>query len=131
MLERFKNFKYLMKNTFNTSRSSGEFLLRETDFGKVHVDSDIIRRFVERMKIRGVQEIRNVIIDRPTAVLPLQIKFNLIIGQNYSAPTVGANLRDAIKLELKNMFEITDALFDIRVTHISQDLPEKKKRRVR
>jgi uncharacterized alkaline shock family protein YloU len=131
MLERFKNFKYLMKNTFNTSRSSGEFLLRETDFGKVHVDSDIIRRFVERMKIRGVQEIRNVIIDRPTAVLPLQIKFNLIIGQNYSAPTVGANLRDAIKLELKNMFEITDALFDIRVTNIRQDLPEKKKRRVR
>ena len=134
MLDGFKNLKSIlgnMGNTFSTSRASGEFLLRETDFGTVHVDANIIQRLVERIKIKGVHEIRNVIIDVPTDHYPLQIKLNLIIGQNYSAPVIGANLRDAIKEELKNFLSITDARFDIRVTQINQNAPEKKKRRVR
>ena len=131
MLERFKNLKNIFGNTFSTSRVGGEFLLRETNFGTVHVDANIIRRLVERTKIEGVHEIRNVVIDVPTDNYPLQIKLNLIIGQNYSAPVIGANLRDAIKEELKNFLSITDARFDIRVTQINPNAPENKKRRVR
>lgn len=131
MLDRFKNFKSIFGNTFITSRASGEFLLRETDFGTVHVDANIIQRLVERTKVEGVHEIRNVIIDVPTDNYPLQIKLNLIIGQSYSAPVIGANLRDAIKAELESNLKITNARFDIRVTQIDQNAPEKKKRRVR
>lgn len=134
MLDRFKNFKSMFGNTFSTlstARTSGEFLLRETNYGTVHVDANIIRRLVERTKVEGVHEIRNVVIDVPTANYPLQVKLNLIIGQNYSAPVIGANLRDAIKEELKNFVTITDARFDIRVTQINQNVPEKKRRRVR
>ena len=111
--------------------TSSLFLLRETDFGTVHVETDVIRRLVERTRVEGVHEISNIIIDAPTVNDPLQIKLNLVILQNYSAPVIGANLRDAIKEELKNLLDIRDALFDIRVTQISQNLPEVKRRRVR
>lgn len=131
MFNRIKNLKNLIGNTFVATRSSGEFLLRETDFGTVNVEIDVIRRIVERTRLEGVHEISNVIIDAPTVNRPLQIGFSLVILQNYSAPVLGANLRDAIKEELKNLLDIRDALFDIRVTQISQNLPEVKKRRVR
>lgn len=133
MLEGLKNLKSLLGNTFNTSRASGEFLLRHTDFGTVHVESDIIRQVVERTRVEGVNEVKNVVIDAPTANYPLNIKFSLVIRPNFSAPVIGANLRDAIKEELKNFLDIQDVNFDIRVTQINQQQnnDKKKKRRVR
>ena len=132
MLNGFKNIKNIFGSTFSTSRASGEFLLLKTDYGTVHVEGDIIRRIVERTRVEGVNEVKNVVINLPTENYPLQIRFNLVIRQNYSAPVIGANLRDAIKDELKNFLNIIDVKFDIRVTQINQNvLPEKKKRRVR
>lgn len=131
MFGRIKDLKKLIGDTFGSSRASGEFLLRENDFGTVNVEIDVIRRIVERTRLEGVHEISNIIIDAPTVTRPLQIRFSLVIFQNYSAPILGANLRDAIKEELKNLLDIRDALFDIRVTQINQNLPEVKKRRVR
>lgn len=131
MLDRFKGFKNIFGNTFSTSRASGEFRLKDNDFGTVHVDASLVQRLVERTKVDGVHEIKNIIIDVPTPNFPLQIKLNLIIEQNYSAPTIGANLRDAIKDELLKSLDITNAKFDIRVTQINQNSPEIKKRRVR
>lgn len=131
MLKRIKNLKNLMGNTFGATRSGGEFLLRETDFGTIHAETDIVRRIVERTRLQGVHEINNVIIEAPTASKPLQLQLSLVILQNYSAPKLGANLRDAIKEELEKILDIRDALFDIRVTQITQELPEKPKRRVR
>lgn len=127
----FNKIKNLIGNTFGATRSIGEFLLRETDFGTVHVEIGIIRRIIERTRLEGVHEINNIIIDAPTVNLPLQIKLDLVILQNYSAPMLGAKLRDAIKEDLKNLLDIRDALFDIRVTQVNQNLPEIKKRRVR
>ena len=48
-----------------------------------------------------------------------------------SEPVIGANLRDAIREELDNFFDIKDVKFDIRVAQINQQVTEKKKRRVR
>ena len=132
MLNKLKNFKGIFGNTFSTSRASGEFLLLKTDYGTVTVEGDIIRRIVERTRVEGVSEIKNVVINLPTGNYPLQIRFNLIMAQNYAAQVIGANLRDTIKEELKNYFNILDVDFDIRVTQINQKvLPDKKKRRVR
>lgn len=132
MITGFKNIKNIFGNTFSTSRSSGEFLLLKTDYGTVHVESDIIRRIVERARVEGVSEVKNVIINVPTENYPLQIRFSLVIGQNYSAPVIGTNLRDIIREELKNFLNIIDVEFDIRVTQINPDvMPEKRKRRVR
>lgn len=117
--------------TFRTARPSDEFTLRETDFGIIYAETEIVRRIVEKTSLEGVHEIKNVIVEAPSANTSLQIKFDLVITQNYSAPVLGANLRDAIKVELDKNLGIKDALFDIRVTQINQNLPEIKKRRVR
>ena len=125
------NLKNLLGTTFTASRVGGEFLLRETNFGKVYIESDTIRQMVERTRVKGVHEIRNVDVEMPDGKRPLQIKLSLIIAQNHAAPVVGANLRDAVKSKLQDYFNIKDARFDIKVTQISQSVPEKKKRRVR
>lgn len=131
-IKNLSNLKKLIGNTFNTSRASGEFLLRKTDFGTINVESDIIRQVVERTRVEGVNEVKNVVIDAPTAKYPLNIKFNLIIRPNHSAPVIGASLRDAIKEQLQNFMDINDVNFDIRVTQINQQQTNtKKKRRVR
>ena len=131
MLDRFKNLKSLIGNTFNTSRTSGEFLLRETDYGKVHVESDIIRRIVERTRVDGVNEVKNIVVDIPTSNYPLNIKFSLVIRTNYSAPIISAHFRDAIREELENFLDIKTVKIDIRVAQINQQAKDKTKRRVR
>lgn len=131
MFEKIRRIKNLIGTTIGKAPADGEFLLRETDFGTVHLDASAIRRVVERTRIAGVHEIKNVVVDRPTANAPLNIRLNLIIDYDLSAPKIGANLRDEIKAELNELFGIIDATFDIRVTKITDDIPEKRKRRVR
>lgn len=131
MLNRIKNLTNLLGSTLKPRTGGGEFLLRETDFGTVHVETEAVRRVVERVKVDGVHEIKNVVVDKPVIHEPLRIKLNLIIGQNYAAPKVGADLREAVKAELNELFGIKSADFDIRVTQINRNLPEKLRRRVR
>ncbi len=130
MLNKIRSLKSLIGSTFSRSRAriGEEFLLRENDFGTIHVETEVVRRIVERVKVNGVHEIKNVVVDSPNDKGLLQIKLNLIISQDYSAPNVGANLRDAIKETLREYFSIKDALFDIRVTQINKKLPETKRR---
>ncbi len=139
MINRIKQIKNLIGSTFSKpsakkigkSRGNGEFLLRETDFGTVHVEAAVIGRYVERMKVFGVHEIQNIVVERPVGNVPLNIRLSLIIEQNQSAPKIGADLRDAIKEMLRETFSIHEAIFDIRVTQINQNVEEPKKPRVR
>ncbi len=133
MFNKIKNLTSLIGSTFSRSRvrTGDEFLLRENDFGTIHVEAEVVRRIVERVKVNGVHEIKNIVVDVPSDNEPLKIKLNLIITQDYSAPTVGANLRDAIKEHLLEFLSIKDALFDIRVTQINKKLPETKRRQLK
>lgn len=134
MINKIKN---LFEKTFTTSRGinrsrgNGEFVLRENDFGRMHVEADVIARYVERVKVFGVHEIQNVIVERPVGNVPLNIRLSLIIEQNLSAPKIGADLRDKIKDELREIFGITVETFDIKVTKIADEVPVKPRRRVR
>ena len=128
MLNRIKNF---FGSTFKTTQSDGEFLLRETDFGTIHLDASAIRRIVERTKIFGVHEIKNVVVDPPSREVPLNIRLNLTIRHDLSPVKIGEELRDKIKDDLREIFGITVATFDIRVVRIADEIPEKRRRRVR
>lgn len=131
MLNRIKKIKDIFGSTFKTTRLGGEFLLRENDFGRVHLDTSVIRRVVERTKVFGVHEIKNVFVDRPSHEVPLNIRLSLTIDHDLSAVKIGEELRDEVKRELYQLFGINDATFDIRVTHITSEIPGKPKRRVR
>lgn len=131
MLNRIKSLKNFFGNTFKVTRSGEEFLLRETDYGTVHVETDIIRRIVERVKIEGLHEIQSVSVEVPNEHAPLKISVEVVIAQNYPAPLLGANLRYTVNQTLRELLEIQDAIFEVRIAQINQNLPEKKKRRVR
>ena len=131
MLNRIKSLKNFFGNTFKVTRSGEEFLLRETDYGTVHVETDIIRRIVERVKIEGLHEIQSVSVEVPNEHAPLKISVEVVIAQNYPAPLLGANLRYTVNQTLRELLEIQDAIIEVRIAQINQNLPEKKKRRVR
>lgn len=131
MLNKIKSLKNFFGNTFKVTRSGEEFLLRETDYGTVHVETDIIRRIVERVKIEGLHEIQSVSVEVPNEHAPLKISVEVVIAQNYPAPLLGANLRYTVNQTLRELLEIQDAIFEVRIAQINQNLPEKKKRRVR
>lgn len=131
MLNKIKSLKNFLGNTFKVTRSGEEFLLRETDYGTVNVETDIIRRIVERVKIEGLHEIQGVSVEVPNKYAPLKISVEVVIAQNYPAPLLGANLRYTVNQTLRELLEIQDAILEIRIAQINQKLPEKKKRRVR
>ena len=131
MLNKIKSLKNFFGNTFKVTRSGEEFLLRETDYGTVHVETDIIRRIVERVKVEGLHEIQGVSVEVPNEYAPLKISVEVVIAQNYPAPLLGANLRYTVNQTLRELLEIQDAIFEVRIAQINQNLPEKKKRRVR
>jgi len=131
MLNRIKSLKNFFGNTFKVTRSGEEFLLRETDYGTVHVETDIIRRIVERVKVEGLHEIQGVSVEVPNEYAPLKISVEVVIAQNYPAPLLGANLRYTVNQTLRELLEIQDAIIEVRIAQINQNLPEKKKRRVR
>jgi len=131
MLNKIKSLKNFFGNTFKVTRSGEEFLLRETDYGTVHVETDIIRRIVERVKIEGLHEIQSVSVEVPNEHAPLKISVEVVIAQNYPAPLLGANLRYTVNQTLRELLEIQDAIIEVRIAQINQNLPEKKKRRVR
>ena len=131
MFNGIKKIRNLFGSTFKVTQKGEEFLLRENDFGTIYLDTSVIRRVVERTKVFGVHEIKNVFVDKPSRDVPLNIRLSLTIDHDLSAVQIGESLRDEIKKELYQLFEINYATFDIRVTKITDEIPDKPKRRVR
>ena len=131
MFNGIKKIRNLFGSTFKVTQKGEEFLLRENDFGTIYLDTSVIRRVVERTKVFGVREIKNVFVDKPSRDVPLNIRLSLTIEHDLSAVQIGESLRDEIKKELYQLFEINYATFDIRVTKITDEIPDKPRRRVR
>ena len=133
MLSRFKNFigKNFQK-TFRTARTSDAFTLKNTDFGKINVESDLIRRVVEH----EVKEIDGIFsatatVEPPTEKYALQIRFALVLFQGTSAQNVSGQLVKTVREILQEEFQIVDSEIYMRVTDVMQAAQKKSGRRVR
>ena len=132
MINRFKNF--IGKNfpkTFRTASTGNSFPLKNTNFGKINVECDLIRRIVERSvkEIDGIYS-ATATVDPPTEKNALQIRFALTLNQGTSAQSVSAQLVKNVKEVLEENLQIIDVEIYMRVTDISQPV-QKKSRRVR
>lgn len=133
MIKKFKDF--IGKNfpkTFRTARTGNSFTLKNTDFGEINVECDLIRRVVER----SVKEIDGIFsadatIEPPTEKNSLQIHFDLALNQNYSAQSISVKLVKAVREVLQEIFQIIDVEIFMRVTDITQTVEKKSGRRVR
>ena len=133
MLDSIKKFigKKFTNKTFRTVRTGDLFTLRNTDFGKINVESDMIRRVVERAvtDIEGVHEI-SAEVEKPTEGNSLKVRFSLALEQDYSAQNIGAELAKRVREVLQDMFQIADVEIYMRVKDIAQ-AQKKSVRRVR
>ncbi|MBR6014212.1 MAG: hypothetical protein IK062_10620 [Selenomonadaceae bacterium] len=137
MLDRFKNLfgkdlpKTLKKN-FRTIRTGNSFTLKNTDYGKINVECDLIRRYVERAaaEVNGIHEV-SAIVEPPVENDALAVRFSLSLGHGHSAQSVSADLVKAVKKVLEDVFQIVDVGIYLKVVGIAQLSDKKPGRRVR
>ena len=118
------------KSTVYVSRSSsGEFLLKKTNFGRVSSEFTIAQRLAERAlkSVAGINE-SQVVVEKYSAANPLKIVLTLSLSEGYSAPTVSKNADKAINDELRKILGIEFyAPIEVSVKQIAQAVPAKRR----
>lgn len=125
-------FKSLIGKTFRTNRAGNLFTLRNSEFGKINVETDLVRRIVERdtKNLEGIYEL-NAIVEPPTEKNSLAVRFALALEQNYSAQDISVKLVKIVREILEDYFQIADVEIYMRVTDVVENSAKKNKRRVR
>ena len=129
-----KNFLQKTKKvvTLPTVRtSSGEFLLKKTDFGLVRVEFAVVQKIAERalQSVKGIGESR-LEVEKYTDANPLKISLTASLLEGYSAPRISEAADKAINGAFKDFLQVDFYVpVDVKVKQIAQ--VETKRRRVR
>lgn len=119
--------------TLSTARtSSGEFLLKKTDFGLVHVEFATIEKLAKRAvsELKEIHEAELAVEKTTSTVTPLKVRLTATLAEGYSAPKASLAADMAINTALKNSLALEFYVpVDVKVKQIVQVV--QKKRRVR
>ena len=103
----------IVKGTLTAARTTGgEFLLRKTDFGLVHVEYSVIQKISTRAvaQIKGIHESDVIIEKTANSVTPFKIRLTLTLDEGFSAPrtreAISTAINDALKNSLQLMFYV-------------------------
>lgn len=125
--------KFVRKTISAAARtSSGEFLLRKTNYGLVSVEYVVVQKIAERAleNLRGVQNVEVTVEKFASTVTPIKIQLTLTLEEGYSAPRASEaadkKINEALKSLLEPEFYVPVA---VKVNRIEQVVT--KKRRVR
>lgn len=116
-----------------TRTSSGEFLLRKTDFGIVHVEFEVVKKIAERAlsQVKGIQEVSVAVEKIQSKAAPFEISLQLILAEGYSAPQVSRAadkaINDALTESMQQNFYVP---IEVKVKQIVPPV-ETVRRRVR
>ena len=111
--------------------ASGEFLLKETDFGLVRVEFSVVKRLAERAleSVAGIKE-SEVAVEKLTSANPFKILLTVSLVEGYSAPRISEAADKAINGTLKEFMNVEFYVpVEVRVKQLAQ--VETKRRRVR
>ena len=132
-------FKNIIKKIFsvpvsaikNVRSANGEFLLKETDFGRVRVEFTVVKRLAERAleSVAGIKE-SEVAVEKLTSANPFKILLTVSLVEGYSAPRISEAADKAINGALKEFMSVEFYVpVEVRVKQLAQ--VENKRRRVR
>jgi len=127
----FNKLKKLISGKVSSARKSGvEITVKKNKFGVVDVDSEVIRRYIERdaLSVEGVHNLRASVEDFGNH---LKISLEIVLKQNNSAPEVSTALENTIRDILKKIFEITEVDFGVKITEIVQNETSEKRRKLK
>lgn len=117
--------------TLSTARtSSGEFLLKKTDFGLVHVEFATIEKLANRAvsELKEIHEAELAVEKTTSTVTPLKVHLTATLAEGYSAPKAKLAADMAINNALKNLLALEFYVpVDVRVKQIVQVVPQKRR----
>lgn len=120
----------ILKSTVYASRSSsGEFLLKKTDFGLVQSEFAVVQSLAERAlkSVAGINEAR-VVVEKYSHANPMKILLTLTLTEMHSAPKVSEAADKAINDELRNILGVEFYVpIEVRVKQIAPSVPAKRR----
>ena len=111
--------------------SSGEFLLRKTDFGLVRVEFAAVQKIAERalQTVEGIKE-SELAVEKLTDANPFKIRLTASLVEGYSAPRISEAADKAINGAMKEFLQVEFYVpVEVRIKQIAQ--VETRRRRVR
>ena len=111
--------------------SSGEFLLKKTDFGLVRVEFVVVQKIAERA-LSQIKEIHDttIAVEKLNEVNPMKIRLTTTLAEGFSAPRASQAADKAINNALKEFLALEFYVpVEVKVNQIAQVVT--KKRRVR
>ena len=116
--------------TLPAARSSGEFLLKKTDFGLIRVDFEAIRKISERA-LRSIKGIKDweLAVEKLSEANPLKIRLTAALVEGYSAPRISEAADKAINAALKEFLQLEFYVpVEVKVEEIAQVVAPKRRR---
>ena len=88
--------------------SSGEFLLKETDFGQIHVEFATVEKFAQRalLEVKEIHEAQVTVEKTTTSVTPMKIQLTAFLAEGFSAPKASLAADMAINAALKKFLAL-------------------------
>lgn len=117
--------------TLPTRTSSGDFLLKETDFGHVHVEFSVVQEIAERAlsAVKGINESEITIEKSASNVIPMKAYLNLALSEGYSAIRVSEEADKAINDAMKKFMNLEFYLpVEVKVKQITTQAVTKRRR---
>lgn len=122
----------IVKGTLTAARTSGgEFLLRKTDFGLVHVEYAVIQKISARAvaQVKGIHDADVIVEKTANSVTPFKISMTLTLDEGFSAPRtreeISTAINDALRNSLQLMFYVP---VEVKVNQITKAVPPTRRR---
>ena len=127
----FKNLiRKIIGKTISAARSSsGEFLLKQTDFGLVKTDFSVVQKVAERAlkSVAGITEAQ-VVVEKFSGANPLKIFLTLALANGYTATKVSEEADRVINADMRDFLGLEFYVpVDVKVQQIKQASPAKRR----
>ena len=117
--------------TLSAARSSsGEFLLKETDFGQIHMEFQAVEKLAQRAlsEVKEIHEAQLAVEKTMSKVTPLKIRLTTTLAEGTSAPKASLAADMAINAALKKFLGIDFYVpVEVQVQQIAQVVPQKRR----
>ncbi len=110
--------------------SSGEFLLKKTDYGLVHVEFATIEKLARRAlsNVKEIHEAELAVEKTASSVTPIRVRLTAVLAEGFSAPKASLAADMAINAELKELLSLDFYVpVDVKVKQIAQVVTPKRR----
>lgn len=108
---------------------SGDIELEKGNFGEVKVTVPALVGVVERaaLNVVGVRQVA-ANVEKQGGNVPVKVRLEIVLSQNYAAPEVSGQVKNAVNAALKTVLQIPDVPVEVKVTEVTHAVIERDKR---